>query len=214
MNEKINIIKSASSVRVQDLTNQKEYKPSKSSFCISRMLKSQVIVKSDSNFKYITTFANVTIQDGDTGTPEQLSSDNWNTLTDGLNDQTGGGAGGSSGYNLLIKESFIDPSMWMRPDPALGVYECEFIDTDIVDSRTIIFHPEFTDVSEVNEWIKFNIFLRVDPEPIATQGGRFYLRAYSDQANPQYSVPFRIIYLIIKPNNTAIQATSSGIQKH
>lgn len=100
MNEKINIIKTEKSVIVQNLTEKKEYKPSKNSFCISKNRMNNIIVSSVDNFKYVTSFENVTIQPGATGIPEQLTPENWDALTDGINDQTGGGA--AAGVSKII----------------------------------------------------------------------------------------------------------------
>lgn len=94
MNEKLNIIKTSTNVILQDLTNKNEFKPSKSSVGIRRNKSNNVIIYVFGEIKYISAFQFITIQDGETGTPVQLTLENYSELTDGINDSAGGSGGG------------------------------------------------------------------------------------------------------------------------
>jgi len=82
MNERINIIK-AGCVTIQYGNGFKdEIKASVRSFRISRSESDTVTIHLDGEILFRTKIYLVTIQDGRTGTPEQLTPANWDELTD------------------------------------------------------------------------------------------------------------------------------------
>ena len=90
MNEKLNIIKGGQLV-IQNLTANKELGASKAAFRITNENDKRILVHLDGRMMFSTNIENVTIQDGRTGTPVQLTPTNWSDLTDGLSDSEGGG---------------------------------------------------------------------------------------------------------------------------
>ena len=90
--ERINIIKNGNRVAIQGVYSKKERNVSTASFRIGRDEKTSLIaVYAFNAILHRTEMENVTIQDGRSGTPEQLTPENWGDLTDGLNDSEGGG---------------------------------------------------------------------------------------------------------------------------
>ena len=96
MNEKVNIIKNKGGLIVHNLTTNTPRTVSKISFRIEndgRLAK----IFTFNNRLHNVWIENVTIQDGASGTPEQLTPQNWDDLTDGLTESKGDGGGGSGG---------------------------------------------------------------------------------------------------------------------
>ena len=112
MNEKINIIKRDDSAVVVDLDAGKKRKIPKSAFGISiDKIKKNIGIFSFKERIYLTGIEKVTIQDGDAGIPVQLTTDNFDTLTDGLT-ESGGGSGGSGRLKLFAQKNGINSAVY------------------------------------------------------------------------------------------------------
>ena len=95
MNEKINIINRDRGVTVHNLDANEKVLVSKPSFRIRHSsVIGHVIIYADAERLYTTNMANITIQEGATGAPVQLTPDNFDSLTDGLTESKGGAGGG------------------------------------------------------------------------------------------------------------------------
>ena len=119
MNEKINIIKRDDSIAVRDLDADKKRKIPKSAFGISiDKIKKNIGIFSFKERIYLTEIEKVTIQDGDAGTPVQLTTDHFDSLTDGLTESAGGsdgnsGSGGNSGrLKLFAQKNGINSAVY------------------------------------------------------------------------------------------------------
>lgn len=99
---KINIIKGASVTVQYGKDLKEESKRPKPSFGIDKISEGKVItIHLDGKLAFTRRISDVTIQDNtgeSPGIPVQLTSENWNSLTEGLNDSTGGGSGDISYY--------------------------------------------------------------------------------------------------------------------
>ena len=101
MSANINIIK-GNSVTIQFGEGLRdEMKVSKSTFRISKSASDIVTIQIDGIRHFWKAKMNtVTIQDGASGTPEQLTSSNWSELTEGLYELKGGMGGGSGALSI------------------------------------------------------------------------------------------------------------------
>ena len=94
--EKINIIKGGSVAIQCDRDFKEEIKASKTAFRISKTTTNKVVIHLDGSVAFRCEMSDITIQDGRSGAPEQLTPENWGDLTDGLNDSKGGVGGGDA----------------------------------------------------------------------------------------------------------------------
>ena len=97
MNEKVNIIKTDKGVTIIEMGAGIKRRVSKQSVRISFFRNTRYV--SIDTFKerlYLTQIENVTIQDGISGAPIQLTQDNFEELTDDLTDSKGGVGGGDA----------------------------------------------------------------------------------------------------------------------
>ena len=82
MNEKLNIIKRDDSIVIHDLDVDKKRKIPKTAFGIFiDNIKQNAGIFAFTERIYLTEIENVTVQDGDSGTPIQLTPENFNSLT-------------------------------------------------------------------------------------------------------------------------------------
>jgi len=94
MEKKINIVKQDGGLIIQEIGIPIKEKVSKASFRLRfDRLSNSVGIYSFNNLLSLTQISNVTIQDGASGIPAQLTPENFDTLTDGLTESEGGGAG-------------------------------------------------------------------------------------------------------------------------
>lgn len=113
MNEKINIIKRDDGIAVQDLDADKKRKIPKSAFGISiDKIKKNIGIFSFKERIYLTEIEKVTIQDGDAGTPVQLTTDHFDSLTDGLTESAGGSGGNSGRLKLFAQKNGINSAVY------------------------------------------------------------------------------------------------------
>jgi len=110
--ERINII-GGGNVTIQYAQNfSKVIKTTKDSFRISKVASNDIVIHLNGIIEFLTKMDYVTIQENNTSPAIQLTPDNWDSLTNGLIESAGGGAGtGScdvSSVNTLTGDVVID----------------------------------------------------------------------------------------------------------
>jgi len=95
MDERINIIGGNNITIRYGKGFKKEIKTSKSAFRISKVASSDIVIYLHGNIEFVTQMSNVTIQRDRLDSPVQLTTDNWDDLTDEITEITGGSGGGS-----------------------------------------------------------------------------------------------------------------------